>query len=505
MNLHTGKGNNILKYSVKRRFLKLLSFVFISTIILCNISLESFADTPTPPQDSWPTYPNIYAEAGVLIEASTGTVLYDSNAHNQMYPASITKILTTLLALEKGNLSDMVEYSHYDVFSLQLGDAHIARKEGELLSLKDSLYAVMLASANEAANAVGEYVGKKSPQYTEKIESLKASGEEFDESKVAIQVFADMMNERAKQAGALNTHFTNPNGLFDENHYTTPYDMAMIMRDAVKNDEFLKIESNLTYTIPTTNMNSDTQPIANRHKMMFPNNPVYYEGIVGGKTGYVDQSGSTLVTCAKRNGMTLISVVMKSNGANVYNDTKLLLDYGFNNFSLLNVADNETKFTFDKEGKYESLSAVFNSDTPLIQLNPNGNVILPNGVTFDQCKSELKFLDQSEQTSEDTEGTPSIARLNYYYNNINVGGTTLTINKDTNESFNFGPTKNDTSSKSNKNNEYIKINIWFLLILLALIVVGLLIFYYTRSARVLRISRRRRLKKRNSNHKRNLR
>ncbi len=311
------------------------------------------------------------------------------------------------------------------------------------------------------------------------------------------------MNERAKEAGALNTHFTNPNGLFDENHYTTPYDMAMIMRDAVKNDEFLKIESEITYTIPTTNMNNETLPIANRHKMMFPNNPVYYEGIIGGKTGYVDQSGSTLVTCARRNGMTLISVVMKSNGANVYNDTKLLLDYGFNNFSLLNISQNETKFTFDKEGKYENLGTIFGSNTPLIQMNTDGNVILPNGVNIDKCKSELKFLSDEEKTQSTTDDTsPSFARLNYFYNNNNVGGTTLTINKNTEESFKFGPTKNESVSNSNKNNQFIKVNVCFLVIILVVISLIAFIIYFTKSARISRINRRRRLKKRNSRRRR---
>lgn len=462
-----------MNYLSNKRFLHtfilyLSTLLLVFTLFIHNNEVFVYADV------DWPAYPDIFAEAGVLIDASTGTILYDKNCHQQMYPASITKIMTTLLALENGNLSDMVEYYHYDIYSLETGAAHISRQEGELLSLKDSLYAVMLASANEAANAVGEYVARKTTAYTEKINQLQASGTDYNESKVALEVFSDMMNERAKKAGALETHFCNPNGLFDENHYTTCYDMAMITKAALDNDEFLKIESNITYTIPATNLQSEPHPMANRHKMLFPKNMEYYEGILGGKTGYVDQSGTTLVTFAKRNGMTLISVVMKSNGSNVYNDTRLLLDYGFNNFSLSNISEHETTFTFNNTARYSNLNTVFGSDTPLIELNPEGNVILPNGVELSDCRSELAFLDSSEQTDN------NIAKINYFYKDINVGGTTLILNteKDDN-SFTFGPAKTEASSSKHKSNDFININIWLLLTLIVIILIVFIIIRFT--------------------------
>lgn len=462
-----------MNYLSHKRFLHtfilyLSTLLLIFTLFVNNKELNVYAD------GEWPAYPDIYAETGVLIDASTGTVLYDKNCHQQMYPASITKIMTTLLALENGNLSDMVEYYHYDIYSLEIGAAHISRQEGELLTLKDSLYAVMLASANEAANAVGEYVARKTPEYTDKVNQLKANGSDYNESKVAIEVFSDMMNERAKKAGALGTHFSNPHGLFDENHYTTCYDMAMITRAAVANDDFLKIESNITYTIPATNLQSEPHPMANRHKMLFQKNVEYYEGVLGGKTGYVDQSGTTLVTFAKRNGMTLIAVVMRSNGTNVYNDTRLLLDYGFNNFSLSNISEHETTFTFNTSTSYSNLNPVFGADTPLIELNPEGNVILPNGVQLSDCRSELTFLDSSEQTDN------NIAKINYFYKDINVGGTTLILNSETDDnSFKFGPAKTEASSSKHKSNDFININIWLLLSIILIILVVFIIVRYT--------------------------
>lgn len=480
-----------------RFFSFLLTLIILFTFFI-NTSFDILADNEDVASVPWPAYPDIYAEAGVLIEASTGTVLYDKNCHQQMYPASITKILTTLLALEEGNLSDMVEFSHYDVYSLEIGDAHISRQEGELLSLKDCLYAVMLASANEVANAVGEYVAKNTQAYADKIAELQASGTDFDESKVAIAVFADMMNERAAKAGAQGSHFCNPNGLFDENHYTTCYDMAMITREAVKNDEFLKIESNITYVIPTSNKATETHPIRNRHQMMFPLNSVYYEGILGGKTGYVDQSGTTLVTFAKRNGMTLISVVMKTNGTNVYNDTKLLLDYGFNNFSLSNISETETKFSFNKSGNYSNLNTVFDTNSSLLELNTDGNVILPNGVTIDECKSELTFYDGTGQANAN-----SIAMINYYYNDINVGGTDLVLNRtDENYSFTFGPAKESPIVSNKKEDKYININIWFLLGIIIVIIALIAIIYYTKKIRVASRPHRRRRSYRTSKRNR---
>lgn len=476
-------------------FLLTLTVIFTLSIHPSEIAHADNEDTAT--SVSWPAYPDIYAEAGVLIEASTGTVLYDKNCHQQMYPASITKILTTLIALEEGNLSDMVEFSHYAVYSLEIGDAHISRQEGELLSLKDCLYAVMLASANEVANAVGEYVAKKSQAYTDRIAELQAAGTEYDESKVAIEVFADMMNERAAEAGALGTHFCNPNGLFNENHYTTCYDMAMITRAAAANDEFLKIESNITYTIPTTNKATETHPIKNRHQMMFPLNSVYYEGILGGKTGYVDQSGTTLVTIAKRNGMTLISVVMKTNGANVYNDTKLLLDYGFNNFSLSNISETETKFSFNNTGNYSNLNTVFDTNTSLIELDTVGNVVLPNGVPIDQCKSELTFYDEAGQTDSNR-----IAKINYYYNDINVGGTDLILNNSNENTFNFGPAKESPAVSDKKEDKYITINIWFLLAIILVILIIIAVIYYTKTIQNLKRSRRRKRRRRNARRNR---
>lgn len=551
----------------------LLVLILSCTLFTNALERSAYAEpeentaTATSPEDlsaapaAWPAGPDIFAETGVLIEASTGTVLYDKSCHQQMYPASITKIMTTLLSLENGNLSDPVEFYHYDVYSLEYGDASIARQEGEILTLEQTLYAVMLASANECANAAGEFVARKTDTFKNRIAELQTSGEDYDEDKVAIGVFADMMNERARQAGALGTHFSNPNGLFMEDHYTTAYDMAMIMRAALKNEEFLKIESKTSYTIPATNKNPETHTVYQRHKMAFTSNQYYYEGFLGGKTGYVDQSGTTLVTSAKRNGMTLISVVMRSNGEHVYNDTKLLLDYGFNNFSLSNIAENETRFTLSGLGSLTNLSSVFDTNSTLIEISKEGNVVLPNGAVFADCTSELSFddtasgnSDSSNKTSDQNEAVntstgnsdlsdttsgntnssdtnlsgsgndntasdstgsdktnagitdsgntaPSkekIATIHYFYNGIEVGATDLLLNK-SDTTFAFGPTKEVETVQPIKKKKYVNINIWLLLSCIIGAVVILAIIYYSRMFQHWNRIKRRKRRKRSRN------
>ena len=296
-------------------------FCYILTLALSFNILASIPSQKIYAQDfDWPKGPDIYATTGVLIDASTGTVLYDKKCHKKMYPASITKIMTALLTIENCSMEEEVVFSENAVNSLEYGDANFACQVGEKMSVKDCLYVLMLYSANEVATALAEHI----------------SG--------SVEEFAKLMNNRAKQAGALDTHFTNANGLHDENHYVTAYDMAMITRAAASYDIFNEIVHTTQYTVSKNNKRKTRDVAIQRHKMVWSASPYYYEDVIGGKTGYTDQSGTTLVTYAKRNGMMIISVVLKSNGANVYNDNASLLDYGFDNFNIKNVSKNDSRF-----------------------------------------------------------------------------------------------------------------------------------------------------------------
>ena len=247
--------------------------------------------------------PQIQAQGAVVIDAATGQILYGKNANTKYYPASITKLMTALLVIENCDLDGTVTFSKTATTNLEAGAVSLGMVEGDQLTVRQCLYALLLKSANEVGNALAEYV----------------SG--------SISAFADLMNKKAAALGCTNTHFVNPHGLNDPNHYTTPYDMALIGRAAFANSTLREIDTTLSYKLPATKTN-EAMTITMGHKMLYPNDSRYYEGIIGGKTGFTSLAGNTLVTGAERNGVRLVAVVMKANGTH-YTDTKALLDYGF--------------------------------------------------------------------------------------------------------------------------------------------------------------------------------
>ena len=291
---------------MKKRFLPLLmalSLIFptFSTFGEETVPVNTTADKTT-------SAPSVTAETAVLMDAASGEVLYDKNADQKMYPASITKLMTILLALEHGKLTDEITFSHNAVYDIEPGSAHIAIQEGETLTLEQVLRAIILRSANEASNGVAEYVD--------------GSTEEF----------AKHMTERARELGAKNTNFVNANGLHDENHYTTAYDMALIAKELLTHEEYRNMMSERYYEIQPTNKQTEVRYLHGQHQMLNPNAIYYYEDAIGGKTGFTSEALNTLVTYAERDGMELIAVVMKCNGADHYTDTAALFDYGFANY-----------------------------------------------------------------------------------------------------------------------------------------------------------------------------
>ncbi|MBE6965683.1 MAG: D-alanyl-D-alanine carboxypeptidase, partial [Ruminococcaceae bacterium] len=253
--------------------------------------------------------PELVSESAVLIDAETGQVLYDKEMHKQMYPASITKILTVITGLEKLSMTEKMTMSHYAVFSLPVGSSHIALDEGEEITMEQAVYAALLMSANDACNGIAE----------------KAAG--------SIEAFTEMMNETASRAGAKNSNFVNAHGLSDDNHYTTAYDMAMICRYALKNQTFRKVFSTYKYVMSPTNKQPEKRTFVNQHYMVSVPD-MKYDGIIGGKAGWTSVSKCTLVTAAERDGRCLIAVVMKCvKDKDKYADTKALLDWGFENFN----------------------------------------------------------------------------------------------------------------------------------------------------------------------------
>ncbi|MEL7565117.1 MAG: D-alanyl-D-alanine carboxypeptidase family protein [Dehalobacterium sp.] len=262
-----------------------LHIIFILMVLMILLSGTAFAT------------PEIAAKSAVLIDAVSGRVLYESNAHERLPQASTTKITTALVALENAKLTKKIRLP--DDF-VNPGESGIYLEPGETHSLEDLMYALLLKSANDAAEAIG----------------IGVAG--------SLDKFVDMMNKRVRDLGLTDTHYVNPHGLHHEDHYSSAYDLAMIAREALKLEEFRKIIATDRHTLPWAG-NEYSRVVYNGNRLLKT-----YEGADGVKTGYTRQAGSCLVGSATRNGMQLIAVVLNCNG--MYDDVGALLDYGFNNY-----------------------------------------------------------------------------------------------------------------------------------------------------------------------------
>lgn len=277
--------------------------------LLTSAMLVQFCVAAAPPLVNSETY--------VVMDAKSGQVLAAKGAHTQMYPASITKILTCALALEKGSPQDIHTMSYEATHSIDYDSTHIALTEGEQVSVEALLNATMIESANDAANGLAEYT----------------AGD--------LDAFADMMNQKAAELGANDSNFVNSNGLHDKNHYTSAYDMALLTRWALTVDGFREVFGAEKYTISPTNKQKQSRTFGTHHHMLV-DSKYYYEGTVGGKLGWTPQAQHTLVTVAKRGNMELICVVMKTQTQyEKYVDAAKLLDYCFDNFSTATMAVNQ--------------------------------------------------------------------------------------------------------------------------------------------------------------------
>lgn len=312
----------------------------------------------------WPQASDISSTAAIVMETSTNTVLYSKNADQALYPASAVKVMTCLMALENSSLDDQVTMTATGVSGVTDGGANISAQLDEVFTMEQCLYAIMVASANDIALQVAEHI----------------SG--------SVEDFVAAMNTRAQELGCTNTVFTNPTGLPDENQHTTAHDMALIMEAAMANDTFRTIAQTTSYTIPATNVSGGDRVLTNNFTMINSASDSYYEPCIGGKEGYTEASGSTLVCEASKNNMKLVCVVL--NGASGVTDDEAiaLLNYGFDNFTPLTLPDDD----------FNRLSG--------------GTVIVPAGTGADAL------------TTEDSSSDGQITRQ-YYFGGTPVGTAIL--------------------------------------------------------------------------------
>lgn len=335
----------------------------------------------------WPQGPKIEGESAVLMDMATGTILYAKNADKVQYPASITKIMTSLLAAEHLDMKGKIVMSQSAAYGIGISDSSsIYADTGEELTMEQSMMAVMLQSANEMTLALAE----------------QTSG--------SVKKFVELMNLRARQIGCTGTHFNNPHGLPDEMHYTTAKDMAKIARTAWYNPVFRKYATTVYYEIPPTNKFAETRYLLNHHKMM-KGNTYAYEGVLGGKTGYTEAAGNTLVTYARKNNLGLVCVVMKSiNGA--YSDTASLLDYGFQNFTRTAVRSDPDEISISHLPAEKYILKDYKK-TVLFKRTQTPSVVLPNGIDVSQ-------ITESRSMQKNSSGLP-LLEITYSYNGQKTG------------------------------------------------------------------------------------
>lgn len=370
---------------------RILSFLLCLALLLGLCPQTAFA------APAWPDNITISAEGGIVIDADTGAVLFGKNIHVNYFPASITKILTALIIIENCDMDDIVTFSHNAVYNVESGSSNAGLDEGDQLTVRDALYAMVLRSANEAANGLAEHCAG------------------------SVEQFAAMMNAKAMSLGCMESNFNNPSGLNDPDHYTTAYDMALIAKAAYANPTFLEIDSTLYYDLPVTKRNPEGLRIYPGHKMLKKNLPQYYPGIIGGKTGYTSLAGNTLVTCAERDGMRLVAVILNGHQTH-YADTKTMLDFGFKNFKSLKISDFDR--TYSSIENDMTIAGLPTTDLSILSIQKNRSIILPKSAEFSDATTSISY----DLPSNAPEG--AVACISYTYNDRQVGSSYLMLNED---------------------------------------------------------------------------
>lgn len=340
---------------------------------------------------NWPTGPEIGAQSAILMDIRSGAVLYAKNIHEKLYPASITKILTALIAYEQCDMDEMVTFSYDAVHSIDWRqDANMGINVGDSITMEQCLYGLLVGSANEAALAIAEHI----------------CGEGNYEQ------FADMMNQKAADLGCTSSNFVTANGIHDENHYTSAHDMALIAQAFYSNELLTKMASTTSYHVPKTATQPREDMIVYAKSKLLPGKEYAYDPLIGTKTGYTDNARQTLVSCAEKNGLKLVCVILKEETPYQFTDTIALFEYGFNNFIPHFVAEEDSTYAIDTSNFFSTDMDFFGSSKSIVEIDPTNYIVLPINVEFEDTTSKLVY---------DNLGDHIIAQIRYTLNDIPVG------------------------------------------------------------------------------------
>lgn len=388
----------------------------------------------------------VQAKAALLIDLNTGRVVYEQDADEQIYPASLTKIMTCLIALENGNLSDVVTVSASALEDLDEDSSVAGLLVGEELTLESLLYCMMVASGNDACNVVAEHI----------------AGSTAD--------FVRMMNQRAYELGCQHTHFSNPHGLHDESHYTTARDLAIITQAALKSENFRQIVDCYEYELPDTNLRTDIQPLKTTNMLIYQSmsNSQYYSRAHGIKTGYTTPAGRCVISEATGDGLDLLGIVcgaattiLESGDLRMESFTECanLFDYGFDNYSYLTLMS--PLYPVDQVKVNSSAGAEAVAVAPRDEIR----VLLPNDYDPDLLQTDIRLNAQSVEApvfEGDVLGSASVS-----YAGELLGKTELLAITDV--------ARSEISSAAEGTGTYIQTNWWKGVVVFIAAVLGLLL------------------------------
>ncbi|KGN02479.1 D-alanyl-D-alanine carboxypeptidase [Clostridium novyi A str. 4570] len=397
---------------------KLLTFIWIFIITFSVIVYDTQAiDTP----------PTVSADGVVLMDKNTGQILYSKNLDSPYPPASTTKIMTALLALEKCNLDDVVTVGKN---ATDIDGSKIYIFEGEKLTIRDLLYSLLLQSANDCAVALAEHI----------------SG--------STQEFVKLMNTRAKELGCKNTNFVNPHGLYDDKHRTSARDLALILRELSKHEDFKKIATTQIYTINPTNKEPNKRYIWNKDKLVQKKSKCYYEGCEGGKTGYTIQSKHSFVATATRDNKSLIAVLLHDTKHTYWEDVINLFNFGFSNYTREKLySKNQCLYNY-KINENTSIPVLATED--FYYLRKNGDKDVPE-LKVNNAPLSNKFFNKGD----------IILTGNIVYKNQNLGKVNLASGVDhSSKKLYLNKLKNP------KYNKYLKIGAPIVILILLILIFG---------------------------------
>lgn len=406
------------------------------------------------------------AKAALLIDLNTGRTIFEQNADGQVYPASLTKIMTCLLALENGNLSDIVTITDNAYADVSASGSTAGLQVGEQLTLENLLYCMMVESGNEAANAVAEHVGG------------------------TIEDFVQMMNERAYALGCTHTHFMNPHGLHDESHYTTARDLSLIVEAALKSENFRTITNTAEYTLPATNL-SEERVLKTTNMLIFQNagNRYYYSKAIGIKTGYTTPAGRCVISSAKDNGMYLLGIICGAETTVLetgdiqmesFPECIRLFQYGFENFSYVSV--------LSPLYPVAQVAVTNSAGAEAVAVAPKDDIqiLLPNG--YDESKLDVEISLTSESVEAPVQESQVMGHATVSYDGELLQETDLLAIADVARSE-ISAMKTDTAA-------YMQRNWWKWIVLLIVIVVAIFAALYLWASIRRRIRRRQRIEQR---------